>query len=181
MPHNNIIKEESEDEIWEKIAEQLKNETENKSYSALIEDGQFRILLDIDSNEDSDQDDDSLLTSFTSKLTDEQPIRFSITRQGFKGELRKLFGMQDLIIGFAEFDNKFIIKGNEEENVKRIFANEELRDTLLKLDNFIFEIREHKIGAHKEVVLVLDVLEVVNDPLRLRILYKYFKFVLSHF
>ncbi len=181
MPHSNIIKAKSEDEIWKKISDQLKNDLGKKDYSALIEDEQYSILLDIDIDPEGGSDDGELLTSLTAKLSDEQHVRFSITHQGFKSEVKKIFGMQDIEIGFQEFDNKFIIKGNETEKVKEIFSNEELRFALLKFDNIIFEIRDHKIGAHKEVVLALDISEVVNDPLQLRSLYKSFKLVLSHF
>ena len=41
-------------------------------------------------------------------------FRFTIYRKGFFSDLGKLLGMQDIEVGDPEFDEAFIIKGNDE-------------------------------------------------------------------
>lgn len=58
-------------------------------------------------------------------------LRFRIYRETFISELGKLLGMQDITIGDPEFDDRFIIKSNNEERVKQVLANGTLRKLLL--------------------------------------------------
>ena len=50
-------------------------------------------------------------------------FRFTIYRKGFFSDLGKLLGMQDIEVGDPEFDEAFIIKGNDESKVRDLFAN----------------------------------------------------------
>ena len=45
-------------------------------------------------------------------------FRFTIYRKGIFSELGKLLGMQDIEVGDPEFDEAFIIKGNDEFKVR---------------------------------------------------------------
>ena len=45
-------------------------------------------------------------------------FRFTIYRKGFFSDLGKLLGMQDIEVGDPEFDEAFIIKGNDEDRVR---------------------------------------------------------------
>jgi len=56
------------------------------------------------------------------KTTDE--LRFKIVRQGLFENCGKLLGGQDIEIGDKDFDNKFLIKGNEEFKIQSILSNE---------------------------------------------------------
>jgi sensor c-di-GMP phosphodiesterase-like protein len=52
----------------------------------------------------------------------EEGFRFAIYRKGFFSDLGKLMGMQDIEVGDPEFDEAFIIKGNDESKVVRFFS-----------------------------------------------------------
>jgi hypothetical protein len=58
-------------------------------------------------------------------------FRFTVYRKGFFSDLGKLLGMQDIEIGDAEFDEAFIIKGNDEIRVRDLFANAKIRQLFL--------------------------------------------------
>ena len=45
-------------------------------------------------------------------------FRFTIYRKGLFSDLGKLLGMQDIEVGDPEFDEAFIIKGNDESKVR---------------------------------------------------------------
>src|SRR5271165_2028907 len=57
-------------------------------------------------------------------------FRFTIYRKGFFNDLGKFLGMQDIEVGDPEFDQAFIIKGNDEGKVCAIFANRKIRQMI---------------------------------------------------
>lgn len=54
-------------------------------------------------------------------------LRFSIYREGFFSSIGKFFGMQDIQIGDRNFDNQFIIKGNDEFKIKHLLNDLNLK------------------------------------------------------
>lgn len=57
-------------------------------------------------------------------------LRFRIYRRSFLTELGKKLGMQDVEVGHAAFDHAFVIKGDDEAWLRRLFADARLRDLL---------------------------------------------------
>ena len=57
-------------------------------------------------------------------------FRFTIYRRGFFSDLGKLLGMQDIEVGDPEFDEAFIIKGNDEDRVRVLFSNPKIRQLI---------------------------------------------------
>lgn len=53
----------------------------------------------------------------------------------------KFFGMQDKVIGYPEFDEKVIVKSNNEKQVKELFKDEQVRSTLASIDDFRFSLQ----------------------------------------
>src|SRR4051812_14305207 len=114
MPHRNIITEQSEDEVWNVITNQLKTKDDNADYSAQFSTGNYCVTLDVDINpKGDDDDDDGPSTSFSAPLPIETDFRFKIEKQSIKHEIAKLFGMQDVVIGQPEFDKRFLIQSND--------------------------------------------------------------------
>ena len=56
-----------------------------------------------------------------------ESFRFTIYRKGFVSDLGKILGMQDIEVGDPEFDEAFIIKGNDEGKVCGLFADPKIR------------------------------------------------------
>jgi hypothetical protein len=56
-----------------------------------------------------------------------EAFRFTIYRKGVFSGLGKMLGMQDIEVGDPEFDEAFIIKGNNEPRVQHLFADKKLR------------------------------------------------------
>jgi hypothetical protein len=55
---------------------------------------------------------------------------FTIYRKGFFSALGKLLGMQDIEVGDPDFDEAFVIKGNDEGKVCGLFANPKIRQMI---------------------------------------------------
>jgi hypothetical protein len=180
MPHSNIIEARSEDEIWKTIAEQLAAKNNTLDYTAQFVTGDKSVTLDIDIDPNRSDDSDKPVTTFTTPLTEEVSFRFRIEKQGLKHTIGKLFGMQDVIVGQPEFDKKFLIQSNDVEKVKQLFSDPAVSAALMEEPVADFEIREHRIGANREVILGLDLEGIITDAQKLQKLFQPFKIVLSH-
>jgi hypothetical protein len=61
---------------------------------------------------------------------DPSRFRFVLSREGLLTRFGKLLGMQDLQIGIGDFDQAFLIKSNQPDNVRRLLADPHLRRLL---------------------------------------------------
>lgn len=55
---------------------------------------------------------------------------FAVYRKGIFSDLGKWMGMQDVTVGHPEFDEAFVIKGNDEQKLRRLFSNAKIRELL---------------------------------------------------
>jgi hypothetical protein len=55
------------------------------------------------------------------------PSSFASTGANRASNIRKAFGMQDVVVGFKQFDDDFIIQGNDERKLKALFHNDLIR------------------------------------------------------
>ncbi len=69
-------------------------------------------------------------------------FRFKIYRKGIFSEIGKFFGGQDVDIGFPQFDEDFIIKGNDEQKLRTLFANSKIRELIEFQPNIRLEIKD---------------------------------------
>jgi hypothetical protein len=64
------------------------------------------------------------------------PFSFDLHNRSLVGDASKIFGAQDIQIGEDEFDREYIIKGSDENAVKRIFGSQRIQE-LIKLQPHI--------------------------------------------
>jgi hypothetical protein len=57
-------------------------------------------------------------------------FQFTIYRKGIFSDLGKWMGMQDVSVGDPQFDEDFIIKGNDEAKIRRLFSDAKLRELI---------------------------------------------------
>ncbi|WP_316632924.1 hypothetical protein [uncultured Flavobacterium sp.] len=57
-------------------------------------------------------------------------FKFEIYNEGFVRKIEKLFGAQDIEIGYPDFDKTFTIKSNNEFKIKTLLRNKEIRDLI---------------------------------------------------
>ncbi len=105
---------------------------------------------------------------------------FDIYRQGLFSALGKWFGMQDVSVGYPEFDEAFIIKGNDEAKLRRLFANPKIRRLISAQPDIRFAVRHLDRGLLRKNLpqdldeLHFEVLGVIKDLDRLKLLYDLF-------
>ena len=106
-------------------------------------------------------------------------LRFEIYRRGLFSNLGKLLGMQDIEVGDREFDEAFIVKGNEEPTVRRLLADPTLRALLAAQPKLRLEVKDDEgwFGAHfPDGVdeLHFQVIGIIKDVDRLKLLFDLF-------
>lgn len=81
-------------------------------------------------------------TRMRAPYVNKDSIWFKIYKAGIFSEIGKTFGMQDIEIGFEEFDNNYIIKGNDEDKVRQLFSKTNIRSLIEVQPRFKLEIKE---------------------------------------
>ena len=67
-------------------------------------------------------------------------FRFSVSRKGLFTDIAKWMGMQDVTVGYAQFDEDFVIKGKDEAKLRLLFDDAKLRDLLEAQPEVHFEV-----------------------------------------
>ena len=100
---------------------------------------------------------------------------------GYFQQHRKWLGMQDVTVGYPQFDEDFIIKGNDEAKLRRLFANAKIRELITAQPdiNFSREGRRTKFWGGRNFPpdvdeLYFQVTGVIKDVDRLKWLYDLF-------
>jgi hypothetical protein len=111
-------------------------------------------------------------------------FRFTIYRKGFFSNLGELLGIQDIDVGDPEFDEVFIIKGNDESKVRELFASPEIRRMIEAQPKIRLDVKDSEgwFGPRfPENVdeLRFQVVGVIKDKVRLKGLFDLFAAVLD--
>jgi len=111
-------------------------------------------------------------------------FRFLVYRAGIFTEIGKFMGMQDVEVGFADFDRDFVIRGTDESRLRQLFANEKVRTLLHEQPDVRFEVIDDEgwFGADfPEGVdeLRFQVYGIIKDISRLKQLFELFAVTLD--
>jgi hypothetical protein len=107
-------------------------------------------------------------------------FRFDVYREGIFTEIGRWFGMQDVNVGFPEFDSEFVIKGNSEEKLRRLFSSQEIRRLISAQPNIRFCVKDDegkfwgKNFPEGVDELYFQVVGVIKDIERLKLLFDLF-------
>jgi hypothetical protein len=107
-------------------------------------------------------------------------FRFTVYRTGIFTDIGKWFGMQDVSVGYEDFDRDFVIKGNSEEKLRRLFFSDKVRQLISAQPAIWFSVKddEGKLWGENfpEGVdeLYFQVVGVIKDIERLKLLYDLF-------
>ena len=107
-------------------------------------------------------------------------FNFKIYSSGFFSSIGKFFGMQDVKIGQPEFDEKYIIKSNDEEKVRQLLSSKMLRNIMDNHPQIYLEIKDRDGGVmgkplpDKVNILYFQEVGIIKDIDRLKQLYLLF-------
>ena len=171
----------SREEIWRQLCQETGAGYIDggfwKGDKVIARHGQWTITLDTYTV--SNGKTSATFTRMRAPYVNQDGFRFTIYRRGLFSDLGKLFEMQDVEVGYPEFDREFIIKGNDESKLRSLFANAHLRMLLLEQPSIYLTVKDDEgwFGTHfPEGVdeLHFQVGGVIKDVDRLKSLYELF-------
>lgn len=173
MQEERQISGQNEDEVWQQINADLAQNPDLMQYRAIIHQQNKEIVLDIDIDLGGGFEGGYATTIFSAPFRNRDGFRFALYEQSFFDDLGKFFGMQDVEIGYPQFDDKIIVKSNDESRIRTILTGDTLRAAILDLKNFSFEIVLPDDGDTdtNDSRLELIIEEGITDPQRLRSIY----------
>ena len=180
MEQENIISGRTEEEVWQHINAQFLTNPDPLEYRAVIVQEQRKIVLEIDIDLGGGFESGYETTTLTAELHTTPAFQFAIHDQGFTDEIGKFFGMEDVEIGFTEFDKKLIVKTNNKPRVREIFSDESVRKVFESLNDFTFGITYNDNGgsARNAPLLEFQIETGITNTKRLREIYHAFVSIL---
>lgn len=177
----------SKDEIWRQLCDQIGgNFIEGgfwKGSKVEVHHKQWTVTLDTYS--ESQGENNATYTRMRAPFVNKDGFRFTIYRRGLFSDLGKLLGMQDVEIGEPEFDDAYIIKGNDEDKLRRLFANPRIRQLIEQQPRIHLLVRDDEGWFKNKFPEGVDELYfreigIIKDIERLKALYDLFAEVLDH-
>ncbi|MDX2249002.1 MAG: DUF3137 domain-containing protein [Bacteroidia bacterium] len=110
---------------------------------------------------------------------------FTIYRKSFFTGIGKLFGLKDIEVGYPEFDEAFIIQGNDERKLQMMFSNPQIRELIGYQPAILLQLKDDE-GWFKPKFpegvneLYFQTYGVIKDLTRLHDLYDLFAVTLDH-
>jgi hypothetical protein len=176
----------NKDEVWRQLSEELKARFDEgnwrKGSRVQVDAGEWTVTLDVYTV--SDGKTHHQYTRMRAPYVNRDGLRFCVYRQGFFSEFAKRFGMQDLEVGYPDFDETFIIKGNDEAKLRALFGNPRIRELLQAQPQVHLQVKDNEgwFGPKfPEDVdeLCFQVSGVIKDVARLKQLFELFAEVLQ--
>jgi hypothetical protein len=106
-------------------------------------------------------------------------FRFTVYRKSIFTSLGKMLGMHDVEVGYPAFDEEFVIKGNDEFKLRRLFANDRLRALIDAQPSIHFKVKDDE-GVFRKIFpdgvdeLYFVIVGTIKDIDRLKLLYDLF-------
>jgi hypothetical protein len=117
------------DEVWKELADTIGAEFVGggfwKSNKVRAHVGPWTITLD--TYVESSGDSAVPATRMRAPYVNPDGFRFTVYRKGLFSGIGKLLGVQDIEVGDPEFDEAFVVQGNDEARVQTLLADPKLR------------------------------------------------------
>ncbi|MFB3786078.1 MAG: DUF3137 domain-containing protein [bacterium] len=177
----------SRDEVWRQLSREIGGQFQEgntwKGGKVTAKTGEWTVTLDtcrIDS-----QYDHIVYTRLRAPYLNKDGFRFRIYRRGLFTAIEKMFGLQDVVVGYPLFDRDFVIQGNSEEKLKALFSNAWIRDWIEEQPSIFLEVRDDE-GYFREAFPegVDELVCLLEDPVmnrdQLKSLFDLFSETLNH-
>ncbi|MCQ4924497.1 DUF3137 domain-containing protein [Tissierella sp. P1] len=176
----------SQEEIWSQFANEIGADFINEGFwkSKKVVARFENWVVTLDTYTQSTGKTSTTYTRIRAPYVNKDGFNFKIYKSGWFSEIGKTLGMQDVEIGYAEFDEKFIIKGNDEAKLIELFSSDKIRELISSQDNIYLEVKNDEgwFGTDfPEGVdeLYFQTMGVIKDIERLKSLYMLFALVLD--
>ena len=131
----------SKEMVWRQVAEQMQGRFVGGGVFGTdvvqAKTGDWIITLDTYTD-----DDMNTYTRLRAPYVNPEGFFFTIYRSGFFTGLKKLLGMQDIEVGDPRFDDAYVIQGNSEHRVRKLFGNDRIRELIASQPRIQLRIRD---------------------------------------
>src|SRR5271157_3043631 len=175
----------SKDEVWRQLSQEIGAEFVEggfwKGSKVQAHVGPWTVTLDMGT---SDEVSESQATRLRAPYINPEGFRFTIYRKSLFSNLGKLLDMRDIEVGDPEFDEAFIIKGNDESKVCDLFSNPKIRQMIQAQPKIWLEVKDREWWVGPKLPENVDELHflangVIKDIERLKALFELFATVLD--
>ncbi|MBF4693644.1 hypothetical protein [Fusibacter ferrireducens] len=92
-------------------------------------------------------------------------LNFKIYHEGFFSSIGKMLGMQDILIGDDEFDQRFVVKSNDEKKIKQLLNDYKLKSLLLfgKPITIETKLKDKCLKSSDESILSYEATGIIKD------------------
>lgn len=147
----------SAEDAWQQFTTDITWQESANNYRAVIHTGRYDIELETVSSPSGGEEGWGFgRTTLRAELPSQTPFRFAIVPEDFLNRIGKLFGMQDVKLGYPEFDHNVLVKTNDEQKLKSILADTYVREVFQNLSGYTLHIDEHEAGKGERLHLVLQ-------------------------
>ena len=176
----------SKNEVWRQLSEEIGAEfgkaDSGRGSKVQAHVGPWTVTLD--TYTESSGETHVTYTRLRAPYVNPDGFRFTIYRKSIFSDLGKLLGMQDIEVGDPEFDEAFIIKGNDEGKVCDLFANPKIRQMIQDQPKIRLEVKDSEGWFGPKFPEDVDelhfqVVGVIKDVERLKALFDLFAAVLD--
>lgn len=171
----------SKDEIWQQLAAEISADYVEGGFwkGSKVEASVHEWTITLDTYTVSTGKTHITYTRIRAPYVNKDGFRFRIYRKGVFSGLGKLLGMQDVEIGFPEFDDTFIIQGNDEEKLRLLFQPLKIQQLIDAQPAINLEVKDDDGWLSTQFPedvdqLVFNVVGVIKDVERLKWLYELF-------
>ncbi|OGF51180.1 MAG: hypothetical protein A2231_01975 [Candidatus Firestonebacteria bacterium RIFOXYA2_FULL_40_8] len=171
------------DAAWERISKGIGDNLLEPDYLK-----EKRLQLDIQDwviTIDSYTSAGTLHTRFRAPLFNNERHSIKIFPKGKSINVMKFFGMQDIIVGHKELDDKYIIQGNNKKLLEGMFGSSSLRELLMEQDDILIQVKDDE-SWFKETIkepvdeLYVEVPYLIRNPEQLQAVFTIFAEILSY-
>lgn len=139
-----IFNNKDKEEAWKKLSEQIGGDFTKGSFfktdkvTAKVNDW----IITLDTYTQSSNNSSVTYTRLRAPYINADGFRFKIYNKSIFSGIGKFLGMQDIEVGYTEFDRDYIIKSNMEYKVRMLFSNEKIRKLITEIRNIYLEVKD---------------------------------------
>jgi hypothetical protein len=135
----------SRDEVWERFSREIGGEfiagSLWKGSKVVARVGEWTITLDTFTRQ-AGQHHRVSYTRVRVPYVNPDGFRFTVYQAGFFSGLGRFLGMQDVEVGDPDFDDAFVVKGDDEARLVDLFADPKLRVLFASLPRMRLEVKD---------------------------------------
>lgn len=136
----------SKNEVWRQLSEEINGDLIEGGFwkGNRVEGRHNNWIIYLDTYTVSTGKSSVTYTRMRAPFINKDDFFFRIYKSGIFSDMGKALGMQDIIVGYEDFDRDYIIQGNHEELVIKLFANPRIRELITYQPRIKLEIKKNE-------------------------------------